>query len=118
MENAEKKFPLPMEAEERTELVLKLRKPYTFEGQMYTELDLSGLEDVTAGTLERVGKTVIQQSPGLNPGLVEMSMPYCMELAARVMSLPREFFHCLPANDAVRLKSLVTNFLYGGDGED
>ena len=37
-------------AEQETEeesLVLKFRKPYKFEGQEYTEVDLSGMEDMT-----------------------------------------------------------------------
>lgn len=40
-------------AEQETEeesLVLKFRKPYKFEGQEYTEVDLSGMEDMTPGT--------------------------------------------------------------------
>lgn len=37
---------------EENELVLTLKKPYEFEGKTYTTLDLSGLENVTAGTLE------------------------------------------------------------------
>ena len=118
MDDKEKKVSSLSETEEQNELVLTLRKPYTFEGQTYTELDLSGLEAVTAGMLERVSKTVLQQAPGLNPGLLEMSMPYCMELAARVLGQPREFFHSLPAGDAIGLKSLITNFLYGGDVEE
>lgn len=44
----------PVTAEEKNEeesLVLKFRKPYTFENQEYTEVDLSGMEDMTAGDL-------------------------------------------------------------------
>ena len=49
----------PVTAEDETEeesLVLKFRKPYKFEGQEYTEVDLSGMEDMTAGDLCAVGK--------------------------------------------------------------
>ena len=45
-------------------------------------------------------------------------MTYCVLLAQRVSKLPLEFFNDLPARDAIQLKTLVTNFLYGGDGED
>ena len=56
-----------LEAEEQEEsLILKFRRPYPFEGQEYTELDLSGLENVTAGTLENIGKIMAKKSPGLN----------------------------------------------------
>lgn len=107
-------------AEELVEesLVLKLTRPYVFEGKTYGELDLSGLEDVTAGTLENVGRQVSKKNPGINPAVLETSTPFCIMLAARVTKLPLEFFQRLPAKDGIALKALITNFLYGGDGED
>ena len=103
---------------EPEDLVLRFAKPYKFGGMEYTEVDLSGLEDVTAGTLESVGKIVAKKNPGMNPALQEMSLTFCTYLAQRVAKLPVEFFTGLPAKDAIKLKALVTNFLYGGDGED
>lgn len=107
-------------AEELVEesLVLKLTRPYVFEGKTYEELDLSGLENVTAGTLENVGRQVSKKNPGINPAVLEMSTPFCHMLAGRVAKLPLEFFQRLPAKDGIALKALITNFLYGGDGED
>ena len=66
---------------EEESLVLKFRKPYKFEGQEYTEVDLSGME-------------------------------------ARASHKPVEFFKGLPPVEAMKLKNLVTGFLYGGDGEE
>ena len=103
---------------EQEDLILRFAKPYKFGGQEYTEVDLSGLEDVTAGVLESVGKIVSKKAPGLNPALLEMSMQFCNYLAQRVAKLPLEFFTGLPAKEAIKLKAMVTNFLYGGDGED
>lgn len=103
---------------EPEDLVLRFGKPYKFGGQEYTEVDLSGLEDVTAGVLENVGKIAAKKNPGMNPALQEMSMTFCTYLAQRVAKLPLEFFTGLPAKEAIKLKTLVTNFLYGGDGED
>ena len=103
---------------EPEDLVLRFGKPYKFGGQEYTEVDLSGLEDVTAGVLENVGKIAAKKNPGMNPALQEMSMTFCTYLAQRVAKLPLEFFTGLPAKEAIKLKALVTNFLYGGDGED
>ena len=103
---------------EQEDLILRFGKPYKFGGQEYTEVDLSGLEDVTAGVLESVGKIVSKKAPGLNPALLEMSMQFCNYLAQRVAKLPLEFFTGLPAKEAIKLKAMVTNFLYGGDGED
>ena len=103
---------------EQEDLILRFAKPYKFGGQEYTEVDLSGLEDVTAGVLESVGKIVSKKAPGLNPALLEMSMQFCNYLAQRVAKLPLEFFTGLPAKEAIKLKTMVTGFLYGGDGED
>lgn len=106
------------EGAELESLVLRFGQPYIFDGREYTEVDLSGLEDVTAGVLESVGKIVSKKNPGMNPALLEMSMPFCNHLAQRVAGLTLEFFTKLPAKEAIKLKAMVTNFLYGGDGED
>ena len=103
---------------EPEDLVLRFGKPYKFGGQEYTEVDLSGLEDVTAGVLENVGKIAAKKNPGMNPALQEMSLTFCTYLAQRVAKLPLEFFTGLQAKEAIKLKAMVTNFLYGGDGED
>ena len=103
---------------EPEDLILRFAKPYKFGGQEYTEVDLSGLEDVTAGVLESVGKIVSKKAPGMNPALQEMSLTFCTYLAQRVAKLPLEFFTGLPAKEAIKLKTMVTGFLYGGDGED
>ena len=103
---------------EPEDLILRFAKPYKFGGQEYTEVDLSGLEDVTAGGLESVGKITAKKNPGMNPALQEMSMTFCTYLAQRVAKLPLEFFTGLPAKEAIKLKTMVTGFLYGGDGED
>ena len=103
---------------EPEDLILRFAKPYKFGGMEYTEVDLSGLEDVTAGTLESVGKIVAKKNPGMNPALQEMSLTFCTYLAQRVAKQPLEFFTGLPAKEAIKLKAMVTNFLYAGDGED
>ena len=103
---------------EPEDLILRFAKPYKFGGQEYTEVDLSGLEDVTAGVLESVGKIAAKKNPGMNPALQEMSLTFCTYLAQRVAKLPLEFFTGLQAKEAIKLKAMVTNFLYGGDGED
>lgn len=116
MEHLETKSAAPEAAEGG--LVLKLSKPYVFEGQTCAEVDLGGLETVTAGMLERVGRTVLQQSPALNPAMLESTTPFCIEMAVRVTGKPYEFFRGLPARDGMRLKALVSGFFYGADGAE
>ena len=109
----------PVTAEDETEeesLVLKFRKPYKFEGQEYTEVDLSGMEvTIQAQILELLRQ--INRDLGVTP-IPEMTLPYAMYMAARASHKPVEFFKGLPPVEAMKLKNMVTGFLYGGDGEE
>ena len=104
------------EQAEENELLLKLSKPYVFDGQAYTEVDLSGLEDATGADLIAVNK-ILNKTGTVSP-VPEMSMDFSIYMAARVAKLPVEFFQRLPAREAVRLKNTVTGFLYGGAGDN
>ena len=98
-------------AEQETEeesLVLKFRKPYKFEGQEYTEVDLSGMEDMTAGDLCAVAK-LANRELGVTP------IP---EMTLKERLVDRRVEKGLPPVEAMKLKNLVTGFLYGGDGEE
>ena len=104
------------DTEDQEDLVLRFKKPYSFEGETYTEVDLSGLEDLSAADLCKVGK-MVKKIDGVDP-IAEMSLPYAIFMAARVTGKPLEFFQQLPAREAVKLKNLVVGFLYGEDGEE
>lgn len=104
------------DTEDQEDLVLRFKKPYTFEGETYTEVDLSGLEDLSAADLCKVGK-MVKKTDGVDP-IAEMSLPYAIYMAARVTGKPLEFFQQLPAREAVKLKNLVVGFLYGEVGEE
>ena len=104
------------DTEDQEDLVLRFQKPYSFEGETYTEVDLSGLEDLSAADLCKVGK-MVKKIDGVDP-IAEMSLPYAIFMAARVTGKPIEFFQQLPAREAIKLKNLVAGFLYGGDGEE
>ena len=120
-------------AEQETEeesLVLKFRKPYKFEGQEYTAVDLSGMEDMTAGDLCAVAK-LANRELGVTVILTEHRLEEALPLASRAVVMDRgrilcegpshkpvEFFKGLPPVEAMKLKNLVTGFLYGGDGEE
>ena len=103
------------DTEDQEDLVLRFKKPYSFEGETFTEVDLSGLEDLSAADLCKVGK-MVKKTDGVDP-IAEMSLPYAIYMAARVTGKPLEFFQQLPAREAVKLKNLVVGFLYGEVGE-
>ena len=94
----------PAEDQEES-LILKFRKPYMFEGKEYTEVDLSAM-----------GK--IMTKLGIVNPVAEMTVDYAIYMAARASGKPVEFFKGLPPKEGIKLKNMVTGFLYGGDGED
>lgn len=110
--------PFQEEDAEEESLILKLSKPFVFEGKTYTEVDLSGLENTTGRDLSVVGKIMSKKYPRMNPAILETTKEYAEYMAAGVTHLPVEFFQRLPARDSIRLKSTVVGFLYGGDGEN
>ena len=103
---------------EPEDLILRFAKPYKFGGQEYTEVDLSGLEDTTAGDLARCAKITTRNHKGLNTATLEMTTEYSITMAHIVTKLPLEFFERMPSKSAIELKGIVVGFLFGADGED
>jgi len=86
---------------------IKLKKPYTFEGTEYTELDLSGLEKLTVqDAINAQGRLAGEPGAAIFP---ERSTAFVALLAAKATELPVEFFELLPvpAAKAVRAALLV-----------
>lgn len=97
------------------ELILRLKKPYTFGGKTYTAVDLSPLEDATGADLAAVERSLKKR--GIVDPLMEMSTALAAAMASRMCGLPEEFFLSLPIYEMVKVKTTVSGFLYGG-GED
>ena len=97
------------------ELLLRLKKPYTFGGKTYTAVDLSPLEDATGADLAVVERSLKKR--GIVDPLMEMSTALAAAMASRMCGLPEEFFLSLPIYEMVKVKTTVSGFLYGG-GED
>lgn len=94
-------------------LIIKLAKPYDFEGTTYHEIDLSGLENLTASDLIQAEKAYV--SNGNMPILPELTMEYACHISAAATVLPLEFFKGLPVKEASRLKITVRNFIAAED---
>ena len=99
--------------EENEGLLLRLSKPYTFEGKNYESVDLSRLNELTLADMVSVERRVrgTSLSGGSNP-LIEMTLNYACHLAATAANLPVEFFLGLPIVDSMTLKGIVTGFLF------
>lgn len=99
---------------EEESLIIKLKKPYLFEKKEYTEIDLSGLEELTAADMIALENQYDRKSPGINV-MPEVKVGYAVMMAARAAKLPVEFFNNLPPKDAMKVKNRVMGFLFGSD---
>lgn len=95
-------------------MILKFKKPYCFEKKEYTEVDLSGLEEMTANDMIAVNKIMGRTSSGSDI-MPEATLEYLCYMAARAAKLPVEFFTGLPCREVVRFKNKMLGFLFGSD---
>lgn len=98
---------------EKSEFVITFGKPYTFEEETFTEIDLSAIENITAADMIATQKQMAKG--GSVDVLPEMSVQYACIIAARITGKPIEFFTGLPAKEAIKLKNVVSGFIFGAD---
>lgn len=99
--------------QEENKYLIKFRKPFIFEDETYKEIDLSGLEDLSARDMIQAQRTM-ERSGSINV-LPEMSLEYACIFASKATKIPVEFFQALPPKEAIKVKNKVTNFFYGED---
>lgn len=99
---------------EENSLVIRLRKPYKFEGREYMEIDLTCMEEMTGEDMIAVNKIMSRTATGTD-SMPEVSLEYACYFAARAMKMPVEFFLKLPPWAAMRVKGRVMGFLFGLD---
>lgn len=102
---------LETQAEPKNELELNFQRTYTFAGQTYESIDLSGLRKLRAKDLIEASREM--ENGGTRSFTPEMTIENACILAAKAVRKPVEFFQWMPLADAVQLKNIVVNFLYG-----
>lgn len=91
-------------------VIVKLYDPYMFEGQEVTEIDLTGLYDMTAQDMFAVDEQMRRLGySGQNP---EITRLYALLTAAKLNHKPWEWCNRMKARDAVRIKNVVSGFFY------
>lgn len=90
--------------------VIIFKKPYKFDGMEYTQIDLSGLENLTAKDLADADKMFTTQ--GNVAVMNEMTSAYAYIIASKASGRPYEFVLGLPVKEAMKVKTMVTDFLY------
>ena len=96
------------EDEEEEELIVRFKKPFTFEGKEYKELSLEGLEKLTGQDLMAVDRAMRKKS---NDFMVELSIDYSIMIAVRATGLSIEFFKALPMRETKAVRNKVRSFL-------
>lgn len=93
------------------ENIVTFSEAYKFEGKEYFQIDLSGLENLTAADMIRTNKVL--ERAGSMSIVPEMSLEYACVLASSACGQPIEFFNGLRPRDAIKVKNKVTGFLFG-----
>ena len=91
---------------ERLPYVIKLSRPYMLEGKEMTEVDLSGLEDLTTAYAEYLDR--VMQKMNYHPKDKFRDITYTKHIAMRVTNLPIEFFNTLKWKDQQAITSRIT----------
>ena len=98
---------------EENQYIVRLKKPYMFEGTEYKEIDLSGLEELTTMDLKLADK--MYNATGTFALVKETDVTYCTIIAHLATKMPIEFFDNLPAHEGFMVKTRITGFLRNGE---
>ena len=98
-------------AEVTDENIIKLSKTYQFEGETIAEVDMRGLENITANDMIKANKVL--QAAGTVTVMPETNLEYALIVAAGATGRPVEFFKGLVPRDAMKIKNAVTSFFFG-----
>lgn len=108
----EKNIPSPAEETDITpDTVVKFSRSYNFEGKTYSEVDLSGMDDLTAKDMIEAEKYLFKT--GTVSALPDQAVGYVCFIASKISDRPIEFFMGLSPRDMNRVKNKVTGFFYG-----
>ena len=80
--------------------VVVLDKPYSFKGETVSEIDLSGVEELTSIDVSKAENEVLKT--GIYSVNMKNFFAYSCALAARASGKPMEFFTGLPLHEAVK----------------
>ena len=93
------------------DFLVKLTRTYNFEGKEISEVDLSGMDDLSANDMIRANKVL--QNRGTVSAIPETNLEYALIIAASATGIPVEFFKGLKPRDAIKIKTQVTSFFFG-----
>lgn len=93
------------------EKVITLKKPYVFEKQEYSEIDLSGLDKLTIQDAIDIQGQLFSAGEEASATLCETTTAFAREIAARATGLPIEFFKLAPIGLSKRVVAVVQSHI-------
>ncbi len=93
--------------------IVKFSKTYEFEGARISEVDLSGLENLTAEDMFNAQQNLVVQNYVCVQQ--ESDPKYCILIAAYATQLPSEFFNQLSIKDATKVKNRVSAYFFASE---
>lgn len=86
--------------------IIKLSKSYKFEGELISELDVSGAEDLTGEDLIRAERAASNNGSRLIP-VPQLDTQVLLYLAVEVTHKPIDFFKRLNLKDTATVKTRI-----------
>ena len=98
-------------AESEEKKVIKFSKPYKFEGNEYTEIDLSGLDKLTIKDAIDIQKQLTAKREVAATVLTETSTAFARMVIAKATGYPIEFFEVMPRSLSKQVQQAVMMYL-------
>lgn len=89
---------------------VKLMQPFEYDGKTYSEIDVSGLLELTAGQLCEIDRKMLQLGyTGYRP---EMTRQYALFATAKANNMPDDWLYGLKGRDSARLREIVALYFF------
>lgn len=90
--------------------IISLSKPLSVNGTEYTELDLSGLEDLTIDEYSEMLKQYEKLNGAGSGAMPEYEMDFALMVVEKVLHIPRSILQKVKAKDGAKIRHVVTRF--------
>lgn len=97
--------------QEEQQNVIALKKPYTFEGKEYKEIDFSGLDKLTIQDAIDTQRKLFDEREAASLTICETTTAFAREIAAKATGLPIEFFKFAPRGLSKRIAATVQSHI-------
>lgn len=87
--------------------IMRLEKPYYYEGKQYTEIDLNGVASMNAMNESEAENRIVRE--GFMVTENTFNYLYACVIASMATGLPEKFFTGLPIEETIKLKNAVND---------